>query len=92
MTHLPTSDSVRAELVFVLESTVLAGGIKVVLELANRLDARGYHVAIFSLGKNPSWFENHVPLYTFENYDLLGRALASISAAKVATLWRTAPL
>jgi glycosyltransferase involved in cell wall biosynthesis len=78
--------------VFVLHSTGMAGGVKVVLEIANRLADAGRRIAIFTLDQEPSWFRNRTQLLTFEDYESLGNALASTSAFKVATLWRTAPV
>ena len=78
--------------VFVLHSTQIAGGVKVILEIANRLADAGRSVAIFTLDQEPAWFKSRVRLHTFEDYESLGNALASTSAFKVATLWRTAPV
>lgn len=79
-------------IIFLLHSTGLAGGIKIVLELATRLSDVGYNTSIFSLDQPPSWFKSHVPVSTFHDYDALGNALESTSAFKIATLWCTAPV
>lgn len=76
--------------VFVLHSTGLSGGVKVVLEIANRFAGGGHDVHIFALDQGPSWFRNQVQVSTFSDYGSLGHALASTSALKVATFWRTA--
>jgi glycosyltransferase involved in cell wall biosynthesis len=45
---------------FLLESTVLCGGVKVVLNLAQALQASGYDVAVISNGSYPDWFYGHL--------------------------------
>lgn len=45
---------------FLLESTVLCGGVKVVLNLAQAMQAKGYEVAVISDEGYPDWFLGHL--------------------------------
>lgn len=82
----------ETNLIFVLQSFGLSGGIKNVFEQANRLSERGFNVEIWGLDReHPAWpiFEG-VKIRTFKNYDRLTTALAPIEAIKIATWWETA--
>jgi glycosyltransferase involved in cell wall biosynthesis len=78
--------------IFILESTELAGGIKVVFQAANHLAStfNTMDVEVFALGPQPLWRETDVPVRTFGDYQALVSALTPIRANKVATFWRTA--
>jgi glycosyltransferase involved in cell wall biosynthesis len=78
------------QVIYVLETTQLAGGIRVVFEQANRLNRLGIPTEIYSLQGVPSWIKCEAKINTFPNYDLLGENLRSVRAFKVATFWRTA--
>jgi glycosyltransferase involved in cell wall biosynthesis len=78
--------------IFVLETTDLAGGVRVVFEQANRLAAVGVQVEIYSLQGQPDWFDLRVPIYRFSDHQILGHALRRQRAAKIATYWATAPI
>ncbi|CAM4414951.1 glycosyltransferase family 4 protein [Paenibacillus tarimensis] len=82
----------KPRIIFVLETTGLAGGIKNVFELADRLALRGYQTEIYALGGIPRWFPLNAPLRQFPNYHHLLRELRRQDALKVATWWRTAPV
>ncbi|PZD95569.1 glycosyl transferase family 1 [Paenibacillus sambharensis] len=82
----------KARIIFVLETTGLAGGIKNVFELADRLALCGYQTEIYALGGLPRWFPLAAPLRQFPNYHHLERELRRQDALKVATWWRTAPV
>ncbi|MBC8176319.1 MAG: glycosyltransferase family 4 protein [Deltaproteobacteria bacterium] len=57
------------KIAYVLESSALFGGVKVVLRQAEALLKRGHHSVVISLEKYPSWFDGHIlfkeedPLY-----------------------------
>ncbi len=50
--------------VFLLESTVLCGGVKVVLNLAQALQGKGYETAVISDEKYPNWFHGQLTFYS----------------------------
>lgn len=52
-------------ILFVLPGLSISGGVGVVLQHANRLQKRGYNVALVTLGNTSeiSWFPNDVPVY-----------------------------
>jgi len=76
--------------IYVLEATGLSGGVKNVLEQANRLYQRGVDVRVASLGARPRWFPLRVPFLRFRDYRALVGALKTVEAIKVATWWNTA--
>lgn len=80
----------QASVIYVLETTELAGGIKVVLEQASRLALAGVPTVVASLWGRPSWISCHAPVETFPSYNQLVRAIREVDAYKVATLWSTA--
>jgi glycosyltransferase involved in cell wall biosynthesis len=70
---------------YLLEDTVLFGGVKVVLHQANLLHRRGHRVLILSKGERPAWF----PLEAdFERVDDFGAGLPPADVT-VATYWTT---
>lgn len=81
----------RLRIVYVTEDAGVGGGHRDIFEHLNRLAERGHDVALYSLGRQPDWFELRVPVHSFEGYDELVAALAPIEAIKVATWWMTAP-
>lgn len=78
------------DIVYVLESTVLAGGIKNVFEQADRLTDLGYRTHLFALGEQPVWFPLRTKIRQFPNYLILSNELKKMNAIKVATWWKTA--
>ncbi|XEC93767.1 glycosyltransferase family 4 protein [Paenibacillus tarimensis] len=76
--------------VYVLESTVLSGGIKNVLEQASRLTERGHEVHVFALGEKPDWISLNANFRRFANYSQMLRILKTLDAFKIATWWNTA--
>jgi len=54
------------KIVFAMYSTGLAGGVRAIFEIANRLHERGYDISIISLGGDHSWFRVRVPVYYVE--------------------------
>jgi GT2 family glycosyltransferase len=80
----------RLRVVYVTEGTGVGGGHRDIFEHLNRLEERGHEVALYTLGVEPDWFELHVPVHSFEDYDELIEALAPLEAIKVATWWNTA--
>ena len=47
---------------YVQEENSLWGGVKVVFEQAEALQARGHQVMIVSKDRPPTWYNTHVPL------------------------------
>ncbi|PVU72996.1 hypothetical protein DDW08_00265 [Vulcanisaeta sp. SCGC AB-777_J10] len=41
----------------------LAGGVRAIFEVANRLHERGYNIRIIALGGDHSWFRVKVPIH-----------------------------
>lgn len=81
------TDQIR--IIYVLQTIGCAGGIKIVIEHANRLKNLGFDVEIWSLDKNNSIWPIHVTTRTFQNYELLTETLSKEEAIKVATWWET---
>lgn len=72
---------------YLLESTELSGGAKVVFLQAEALARRGHHVTVVSPGAYPGWFElsqAHFKRSAFADSTALARA-----AVRVATFWTT---
>jgi len=77
------------EIVYVLELVGLSGGIKNVLEQANRLHDAGMKVHVFALDEHPSWFPLKFPVRSFPNYPTMLKELKQMNAIKIATWWKT---
>ncbi|KXS41808.1 MULTISPECIES: glycosyltransferase family 4 protein [unclassified Candidatus Frackibacter] len=80
------------QIVYVLPNLGFSGGIKNVLEQANRMTKRGYNVKIHSLQGNLDWFNLKIPLIRHQDYRSLTTALKGLNAVKIATWWETAPV
>ncbi len=78
----------RTRIIFVLQTLGFSGGIKIVVEHANRLAAEGFAPEIWSLDEKSVW-PTKVPMRSFKNYKTLTTALAKEDAVKVATWWET---
>ncbi|WP_152396995.1 glycosyltransferase family 4 protein [Paenibacillus guangzhouensis] len=81
----------KLEIIYVLEVIGLAGGIKNVLEQANRLHDAGMKVQVFALDQHPNWYPLKVPVRSFPNYPAMLKELKQINAIKIATWWKTLP-
>ncbi|CAM4411710.1 glycosyltransferase family 4 protein [Paenibacillus alkaliterrae] len=77
------------DIVYVLESTVLSGGIKNVFEQVDRLADLGYRTQLFALGDQPAWFPLNTKVRKFPNYAMMQKELKSMNAIKIATWWKT---
>jgi glycosyltransferase involved in cell wall biosynthesis len=86
---------------FVVETGSISGGVRVIGEVANRLDSLGWDVSIWSLNKKEtltSWFRLNDRIKwicfqrsgTIADYDQLVYVLSKQDGVKVATYWRTA--
>lgn len=80
------------EVVYVLEKIGLSGGIKNVIEQANRLYAAGVKVQIFALSGEEKLFSLRVPIRQFHSYPSMLKELATMNAIKIATWWKTLPI
>ena len=85
---LAEDDTLRV--VYVTEDTFVGGGHRVVFEHLNGLIDRGHDAQLWTLGREPDWFELRCPVRSFADYDELEAALAPLDAIKVATWWNTA--
>lgn len=77
---------------FIVESSSLSGGVRVIYEYATRLQKRGWPVFIYSLDKPPAWFDlQDITWNIYRNYDEMTRYMAGAKdTLKVATWWKTA--
>jgi glycosyltransferase involved in cell wall biosynthesis len=86
---------------FVVETGSLAGGVRIIGEMANRLAAKGWTVTIWSVNPKETltnWFhlDSRIKWHSFfrqgtiEDYDQLAAVLAKQRGIKIATFWRTA--
>jgi len=80
------------QVIYVLPELGLTGGVKIILEQANRLAKRGYRVVIHCLKSNLDWFDLNVPIKFHKNYHELTTALKNFNCIKIATWWETAPV
>jgi GT2 family glycosyltransferase len=78
------------DIVYVLKNAGICGGVKVVMEHASRLRARGHNVCVYYLGGSGEWFGRLVPMIQFDNEELLKAALLGFRGIKVATWHETA--
>jgi GT2 family glycosyltransferase len=76
--------------IYVTEDTGVGGGHRDIFEHLNRLAARGHEAELWTLGREPDWFDLRVPVRSFFDYEELVTSLAPIEAIKVATWWNTA--
>ena len=58
----------KMKIAYLLESTILCGGVKVVCRQAEELGRRGHQVVVFSPGEYPDWFDSQIQ---FERRDQL---------------------
>lgn len=82
----------KMDIVYVLETTVLSGGIKNVFEQVDRLADRGYRTHLFALGDQPAWFPLKTGIRKFPNYAMMLNELKKMNAIKIATWWKTLPI
>lgn len=82
-------DSKKKKIIYVVPGLAISGGVAIVLNHANRLQARGYEVLLISLNKvvPTQWFQNTVPVVAV--HELLWEHLAGVEVV-VATHWSTA--
>jgi GT2 family glycosyltransferase len=85
-----TGEDGRAQIVYVMQETIVGGGPRLVFEHLNHLAGRGHDVALWTLDGPPDWFELRCPVRVFPDFDTLERALTPLHAVKVATWWNTA--
>lgn len=78
----------QTRIIFVLQTLGYSGGIKNVIEHANRLSERNFDTEVWSLDSNSVWPVG-VPTRSFKNYKALQNALSKEEAIKVATWWET---
>jgi glycosyltransferase involved in cell wall biosynthesis len=75
-----------AKITYLLESTELWGGTKVVFEQAELLSENGYDVTILAKGADPDWYDLKAPLTTVERFD---SEVIPESDIVIGTFWST---
>lgn len=85
-----TDENGRIRIIFVLQSWGFSGGIKNVIEHANRLHGEGFATEVWSLDNNKPAWDIVVPTRSFKTFNELVKALEKQDAIKVATWWETA--
>jgi len=75
----------RLSVTYLLEDTTLFGGVKVVLQQANLMQAQGHRVTVVTKGRRPEWFRLRADLAHVPDWN------AELPAADVtvATFWTT---
>jgi GT2 family glycosyltransferase/glycosyltransferase involved in cell wall biosynthesis len=86
----PTNSPRMLDIVYVLKSAGLCGGVRVISEHVARLRARGYKVAIYYLAGELDAFHPKIPAIHFESPEALKAALGRFRGIKVATWYETA--
>jgi GT2 family glycosyltransferase/glycosyltransferase involved in cell wall biosynthesis len=81
----------KLDIVYVLRTAGLCGGVKVVMEHCAGLRARGHNACVYYIEGKSDWFKPTVPCVHFDSLSSLKAALARFRGIKVATLWETAP-
>jgi glycosyltransferase involved in cell wall biosynthesis len=76
----------RLSVVYLLEDTVLFGGVKVILLQANLLTDRGHNVTVVSRGRLPDWFRLQAGFRQVESFTGDTTPAADVT---VATYWTT---
>lgn len=71
---------------YLLDDTVLFGGVKVVFRQADLLTARGHEVTIVSRGNRPDWYDLQASFRQVERFD---RKTIPAADVTVATYWTT---
>ena len=76
----------RLSVVYLLEDTVLFGGVKVILHQANLLTDRGHSVTVVSRGPSPDWFRLRAE---FRQVSRFSKDTTPPAEVTVATHWTT---
>ncbi|MCK5377928.1 MAG: glycosyltransferase family 4 protein [Acidobacteria bacterium] len=71
---------------YLLEDTVLFGGVKVILRQADLLAAQGHDITIVSRGPRPDWYDLKA---SFRQVDVFSQGTVPPSDVTVATYWTT---
>jgi len=79
----------KPRIIYVLKTTGVSGGIKMVFKHLNNLSERGYEVELYSLDKDPDWIPLNVKHRSFKDFSQLIDTLSKQDAIKVATWWET---
>ena len=80
----------KIKIIYVLQSTGVSGGHRIVFEHLNNLKKLGYDAELWALDSAPKWMKLDTPTKTFKNYTALVNQLKNVEAIKVATWWETA--
>jgi len=63
------------KIAFAMYEIGLAGGVRAIFEVANRLHERGYDIRIIALGGDHSWFKVKVPIYYVQPSKILNLSI-----------------
>jgi glycosyltransferase involved in cell wall biosynthesis len=63
------------KIAFAMYKIGLAGGVRAIFEVANRLHERGYNIRIIALGGDHSWFKVKVPIYYVQPSKILNLSI-----------------
>jgi GT2 family glycosyltransferase/glycosyltransferase involved in cell wall biosynthesis len=85
-----SSEKRKLDIVYVLKGAGLCGGVRVVVEHATRLRARGHNVSLYYLTGEVDSFKQRIPAIRFHSPGALKAALAHSRGIKVATWYETA--
>jgi len=80
------SSSTRLSVVYLLDDTVLFGGVKVILNQANLLTARGHQITILSRGPSPGWMQLEAEFRQVSDFNRQDTPPADVT---VASYWTT---
>lgn len=80
----------RGRVAFMLESSQMSGGVRVIYEMALGLTTKGWDVHYFSLQDSPDWFNIVGNWHKYPDYPHMQEDLHTFDGATVATWWRTA--
>lgn len=79
----------KTQVIYVLQTTEIAGGIRVVFEHVNRLNLLGVPSEIYALQGSPNWIKSST-VKAFRTYEELSVELIKQRCINVATFWKTA--
>ncbi len=78
------SSSTRLSVIYLLDDTVLFGGVKVIFNQANLLTARGHQITILSRGPSPGWTQLDAEFRQVSEFNRRDTPPADVT---VATYW-----
>ncbi len=80
----------KIKITFVLQTTEIAGGHRIIFEYANRLLELGFEIKVYATDQPPQWFPLEAHFKRFHSLNDLTETLKTEECIKVATWWKTA--